>query len=182
MAQACSSGVPLPPTGEGAPTPTPVSPCHSPTPPSPPCFLALGGGLCNSWGVPPISWISLLMKGVRACSGGAPPLYGWLGSCPNLSSPSLHSVHWWRTLIGGSPRGVGWILGAPRSCMTCARSTRCSGSAPSSASFLQGIPSSRLGMPCAGSAHCLTGGSSPSSGINPRAVGARGPSLPPSSS
>ena len=127
---ACSSGVPLPPNGEGAPPPTPVSPYpYSPSPPSPPLFLVLGGVLRRSRGFPPISWFSPRTKGVRACLGGDPPSPSGWGPAPFSSSPlctpcagdahfsggplgtlvgfwgppSVHAVRWERTLLGGCP-------------------------------------------------------------------------------
>ena len=146
----------------------------------------------------------------RACLlGECPPLSFGMGSCPILSSLSLHVVLWGSTLLGGSPCGVGWILPPPRPCMPCARSARCSGGAPSLASCLRGIPSfrlvmpcagstrcsggapslsscirgipsSRLGMSCAGSARCHMGGYPPSPWLCSRTVGERGLSPPPS--
>ena len=41
--------------------------------------------------------------------------------------------------------------------MPCTRSARCSGGTPSSSSCLQGLPSSRLVIPCALSTRCFTG-------------------------
>ena len=102
-AWACSLGISLLPNGGGAPTPTLVPPWLSPPTPFPSLRLALGGVLLRSWGLPPISCISTRTKGVRACSGGAPP------------SPSD-----WRMIPPSHPR----------SCMTCAWSACFSGGAP----------------------------------------------------
>ena len=81
-------------------------------------------------GVPPHLLDQSAHEGRAHLLGGWPPLSSWLGSCPTLFSPSLHAVRWGRTLLGGSPRGVGWILGAPRPFMPCARSAPCSGGCP----------------------------------------------------
>ena len=50
----------------------------------------------------------------RLIRGWTPLPFG-LGSCPTLSSPSLHAMRWGRTMLGGSPWGVGLIMGAPPS-------------------------------------------------------------------
>ena len=106
----------------------------------------------------------------RACLlGGCPLLSGWLGSCPTLSSPSLHAVPWGRTLLGRSPWGVGWILGAPPSfhAMRWERTQ------------LRGCPLLVLlfwGYPFLWLRHGAVQGSLPSSWISPRAIGACSPS------
>ena len=85
MARACSSGVPLPPNGVGAPSLTLGTSWASPLTPLPPPLLRLvvGGGLIRSWGLPPISCIIPCTKGVRACSGGVcPSPLGWGRSPP----------------------------------------------------------------------------------------------------
>ena len=99
--------------------------------PPPLCFvLRWGRGVRRSWGFPPISCISPRTKGMRACSGGAPPsLSSWgpaplsppppctmyaSGACCSggllralvgfwVPPPPLHAVRWERTLLGGCP-------------------------------------------------------------------------------
>ena len=175
-------GVPLPPNGGGAPPPSPVLPCPSSPLPSHTLCLVLGGSLRRSWGFPPISWFRPHMKGMRAYSGGGSPSpLGWGPAPLSPPPPSLHAVRWGCMLLRGSPLVVGLVLPA-RPCMLCAGSARCTGDAPSSSSssWLREIPSSRSGMPCAGSARFLTG-VLPLSRLSPRAVGARSPSLATSS-
>ena len=115
--------------------------------------------------------------------------------------PSLHAVRWERMLLGGCPLPVLLSWGDPllplrhavrwEHTLPYGRSPPSSGRSPCavgvhspspipSSTWIWGFPSSCLGMPCAGSAHCRTGGSPPSSGLGPRAVGVRGPSLTPS--
>ena len=91
MARSCFSGVPLPSNGGGAPTPTPVPPWPSSLIPSPVFCLALGGRLLGSWRLPPITYIGSRTKGVRACSGGTPPLSFGLGGPP---PPFLLDMRW----------------------------------------------------------------------------------------
>ena len=68
MALACSSVVPLPPNGIGAPSPTLVPLWAFPLTPSLSLHLAVGGGgLLRSWGLPSISCIRPLTKVVCAC-------------------------------------------------------------------------------------------------------------------
>ena len=82
MDRACSSGAPLPPNWEGAPSSYPWPPLLL-SPALPPLLrLAVGGGLLRSWGFPLISCIRPLTKGVCACSGGAPPPLLRSGVCP----------------------------------------------------------------------------------------------------
>ena len=148
----------------------------------PPLYFVLrwGGGFSGLEGFPHLLY-QAAHKGRARLLGGCPPLSFGLESFPPLSSSSLHAVRWGRTLIGGRlGASVGfWV--PHRLCIPCAGSARYSGGSPSSSSYLVGVPSSRSGMPCAGSACCCTGGSSSSSGISPRAVGARGPFPAPSS-
>ena len=177
MAWAYSSGVALPPNGESAPTPTPVLPCpSSPTPPF--CFVLHWGGPSQVLGIPPHLLYQAAHEGHARLLGGCPPSpLGWGPAPPLLPVPVCRALG--AHAARGIPLGVYVILGAPRPCMPCSGSARCSGGAPSFVSCLRGIPSSRSGMPCAGSACCLTGGSPPSSGLRPRAEGASGPSPAP---
>ena len=101
MARACSSGVPLPPNGGGAPTSTPVSPRRLPPTPSPSLRLALGGGASQVLGLTPHLLYQAAHKGRAHLLRGWPPLSFGLESA---SPPS-----------------------PPRPCMPCAGSARCSG-------------------------------------------------------
>ena len=71
---------------------------------------------------------SVRRRGGRMLLGGSPRVVYVILGAP----PSLHAVHWERTLLGGVPPPWPPVSG--------------------------GLPSSRSGMPCAGSAYCLTGG------------------------
>ena len=64
-------------------------------------------------GVSPHLLVQSVHEGRTHLLRGCPPLPFWLGSCPLLSSSSLYAVLWGRTLLGGSPWGVGWILPPP---------------------------------------------------------------------
>ena len=61
----------------------------------------------------------------------------------------------------------------PLTCMPCAGSACCLGGSTSPSSWLGESPPSLPGMPCAGSKRCRSGGSLPLSGLVPRIVGAR---------
>ena len=100
MARACSSGIPLPPIGVGAPSPTLGPPWASP----PPQFVSRWGEAYSGLGGCPPSPVSgrerILCTPTR---GFSPPLL-WAG--------------------------VYFPPPSPRSCMPCAGSARCSGGAP----------------------------------------------------
>ena len=114
IAWACSSGVPLPPNGGGAPTPTPVSPCLSPPTPSPSPWCVLGGGgAAQVLGDAPHLLYSAAHEGRARLLGGWPPPSFELGYCPTSLPPSLYTLRWGLTLLGGSPLVVYIILGAP---------------------------------------------------------------------
>ena len=162
MARACSSGAPVPPNGEVTPTPNLVSPCPSSpllSPPLPSTLSYSGVGASQVLVVfPPFPGSVRAQRAFAPAWGVPPPSPAGLGPA-SLSIPPPCM------LCAGGAGCSGGLLGAlfgfwvsPRPCMPCARCTRYSGGAPSSASCLQEFPYSRSGMPCARSAHCLTGG------------------------
>ena len=180
MARDCSSGVPLPPNGGGAPLPSSIS-TASPAPLPSASSCVKGGGPQQVLGFPPISWFRARMNGVRGCLGGGPPSpSGWGPSA--FSSPPPCTPFAWGARCSGGPFWVLVVreLGSPCLCMLCASYARCSGDGdaptPSSSLWLWGSPPSSSGMPCAESAHCLAGGSPPSTGLGPSATYDRGPS------
>ena len=77
---------PLPPNGGSAPFPCPLPVGLPPLSPSLP-LCTLVGGLCRFWVLPPTSCISPFTKGVRSCSGGAPPT-------PLSCMPCVGSAHY----------------------------------------------------------------------------------------
>ena len=78
-------------------------------------FLSWGGGALQVLGVSPHILVQSAHEGRARLLGGCPPLPFGMVSLPILSSPSLHAMSWGRTLLGGSPQGIGWILRSPPS-------------------------------------------------------------------
>ena len=159
-----------PDTGDGGQPPRPEKP-------TPQRKTKRGGvGFSGIGGCPP-SPVSGHAPRACAPAQGVPPPLLWAGCYP----PPLLTVPACRVLGAHAARGVPLRQSrgsgvSPLPCMTCTGSARYLGGNPSSSSCLGGFPSSRLGMLCAGSAHCRSGGSPPSYGLVPRAVGARGSS------
>ena len=72
--------------------------------PPPLCFVLRwgGGGPPQVLGISPHLLVQTAHEGRARLLGGWPPLPFWLGSCPYLPDPSLHTVCLGRTLLGGS--------------------------------------------------------------------------------
>ena len=149
-------------TGVGVPSTTLGLPWASPLIPPPSVRLAVGGGLLRSWGLPPpISCIRPRPKGVRACSGGAPPSpLGWMVPSSSPPCPCMPCAGGARC-SGGPLVAILGFGGLPLPCMPCAGSAHCLGDPPSSSSWFRESPPSLTGIPCAGIARCCSAGVPP---------------------